>query len=196
MLPHSFPERAAVYPVDRHDSGMRPAEVLDFWFQRDRKAWFAKDERFDAEIRARFLPLYERAAAGGLPDWLEEPRRCLALVIVLDQFPRNLFRGSARAFAADPLAREAARTIVDRGWDREYSPDERTFAYLPFEHSESIEDQERSLILFKGGENFEWARKHYDIVRRFGRFPHRNAALGRASTLEEEEFLKQQGSGF
>ena len=196
MLPYSTGERAAGASVDRHDSGMRPAEVLDFWFQRERKDWFAKDERFDAEIRSRFLPLYERAAAGGLADWLQGPRSCLALVIVLDQFPRNMFRGSARAFAADPLAREAARTIVDRGWDRALSPDERTFAYLPFEHSESIEDQERSLKLFEGGENFEWARKHYDIVQRFGRFPHRNAALGRASTPEEIEFLRQSGSSF
>jgi uncharacterized protein (DUF924 family) len=115
---------------------------------------------------------------------------------VLDQFPRNMFRGSARAFAADPLALAAARTIVERGWDRSFSPDERTFAYLPFEHSESIEDQERSLKLFEGGENFEWARKHYDIVRRFGRFPHRNAVLGRESTPEEREFLSQPGSSF
>lgn len=175
---------------------MRPEDVLDFWFQRERKAWFAKDARFDAEILARFLPLYERAAAGGLFDWRQAPRSCLALVIVLDQFPRNMFRDDARAYATDALARDAARTIVDRGWDRTFSPDERTFAYLPFEHSESIEDQERSLKLFEGGENFEWARKHYDIVRRFGRFPHRNAALGRASTPEEIEFLKQPGSTF
>jgi uncharacterized protein (DUF924 family) len=175
---------------------MRHAEVLDFWFGRERKAWFAKDARFDAEIRARFLPLYEQAAAGDLAGWQEEPRRCLALVIVLDQFPRNMFRGTARAFAADPLAREAARTLVDRGWDKALTPDERTFAYLPFEHSESLEDQERSLRLFEGSENLEWARKHYEVVRRFGRFPHRNAALGRESTPEEIEFLKQPGSGF
>jgi uncharacterized protein (DUF924 family) len=175
---------------------MRPDQVLEFWFQRERKDWFAKDERFDAEILSRFLPLYERAAAGGLADWLQAPRSCLALVIVLDQFPRNMFRGSARAFAADPLALAAARTIVERGWDRSFSPDERTFAYLPFEHSESIEDQERSLKLFEGGENFEWARKHYDIVRRFGRFPHRNAVLGRESTPDEREFLSQPGSSF
>jgi uncharacterized protein (DUF924 family) len=175
---------------------MRHAEVLDFWFGRERKAWFAKDAQFDAEIRSRFLPLYEQAAAGGLAGWREEPRSCLALVIVLDQFARNMFRGTARAFAADALALEAARTIVDRGWDKALTPDERTFAYLPFEHSESLEDQERSLRLFEGSENFEWARKHYEVVRRFGRFPHRNATLGRESTPEEIEFLKQPGSGF
>jgi uncharacterized protein (DUF924 family) len=175
---------------------MRHAEVLEFWFGRERKAWFAKDARFDTEIRSRFLQLHEQAAAGGLAGWQEEPRSCLALVIVLDQFPRNMFRGTARAFAADPLAREAARTLVDRGWDKALTADERTFAYLPFEHSESLEDQERSLRLFEGSENFEWARKHYEVVRRFGRFPHRNAALGRESTPEEIEFLKQPGSGF
>jgi uncharacterized protein (DUF924 family) len=115
---------------------------------------------------------------------------------VLDQFPRNMFRGSARAFAADPLAREAARLILERGWDKSYSDDERTFAYLPFEHSEAIEDQELSLKLFEGNPNAEWARKHWEIVRRFGRFPHRNAVLGRESTAAEIEFLKQPGSGF
>ena len=175
---------------------MQPAEVHDFWFRQERKAWFAKDARFDAEIHSRFLPLYERAAAGALAGWMREAGSCLALVIVTDQFPRNMFRGTARAFATDPLALEAARTIVERGWDRAFSPDERTFAYLPFEHSEDLQDQERSLRLFEGNENLEWARKHYDIVRRFGRFPHRNAALGRESTLEEIAFLKTPGSGF
>jgi uncharacterized protein (DUF924 family) len=175
---------------------MQPDAVLDFWFQRERKAWFAKDAGFDAEIRSRFLPLYELAAGGGLAEWREEPRSCLALVIVLDQFPRNMFRGTARAFAADAAALEAARTLVDRGWDKSLSPDERTFAYLPFEHSEDLRDQERSLRLFEGNENLEWARRHYEVIRRFGRFPHRNAALGRASTPEEIEFLKQPGSGF
>lgn len=175
---------------------MQPDAVLDFWFRRERKAWFAKDAQFDAEIRSRFLPLYELAAGGGLAAWQRQARSCLALVIVLDQFPRNMFRGTARAFAADAAALEAARTLVDQGWDKSLTPDERTFAYLPFEHSENLQDQERSLRLFEGNENLEWARKHYDIVRRFGRFPHRNAALGRASTAEEIEFLKQPGSGF
>jgi uncharacterized protein (DUF924 family) len=175
---------------------MRPETVLAFWFQRDRKAWFTKDAGFDREIRTRFLPLYELAASGELATWMQEPRSCLALVIVLDQFPRNMFRGAARAFAADALALQAARTIVEHGWDRAFSPDERTFAYLPFEHSENLQDQERSLRLFEGNENLEWARKHYEIVRRFGRFPHRNAALGRASTPEEIAFLGQPGSSF
>jgi uncharacterized protein (DUF924 family) len=173
-----------------------PQAVLDFWFDRDRKDWFEKNPGFDAEIRARFLALHETALAGGLDAWKDAPRSCLALVILLDQFPRNMFRGTARAFAADPQARAAARVIIERGWDHAMSADERMFTYLPFEHSEALEDQELSLKLFEGNPNYEWAHKHWKIVRRFGRFPHRNAALGRASTPEEAEFLTTPGSGF
>ena len=175
---------------------MTPDEVLDFWFTRDRKAWFEKNPAFDEEIRVRFLPFYDAALDGRLEYWKNEPKSCVALVILLDQLPRNMFRGSARAFASDGLALNAARAIVDQGWDKALSPDERMFAYLPFEHSEALVDQERSLKLFEGDENYEWARRHWEIVRRFGRFPHRNAALGRASTPEEIEFLKTPGSGF
>ncbi len=182
---------------------MEAAEVLEFWLGRERKAWFAKDPAFDAEIRARFLPLYERAAAGGLGGWMQEPRSCLALVMLTDQFPRNMFRNSARAFVADAIAREAARTLLARGWDRALTLDERMFAYLPFEHSESVADQELCLALMREiahtpetADLPEWAEKHLRIIRRFGRFPHRNAALGRESTPEETEFLRQPGSGF
>lgn len=175
---------------------MDAKEVLKFWFERDRKAWFEKNPAFDEEIRQRFLPAYELGATGMLGSWKQAPASCLALVVLLDQFPRNMFRGTARAFAADPLALEAARTILDRGWDKAMTPDERVFAYLPFEHSEALRDQKLSLKLFEGDANFEWARKHWEIIRRFGRFPHRNAALGRESTPEEIEFLKQPGSGF
>jgi len=175
---------------------MTPETVLTFWFGQDKKAWFAKNPAFDAEIRSRFLETYEAARSGNLDDWKNESRGALALVILLDQFPRNLFRDTARAFEGDALARAAARSIVDRGWDRALSPDERTFVYLPFEHSESLDDQELSLRLFEGNENFEWARRHWDIIKRFGRFPHRNAMLGRASTPEEIAFLKTPGSGF
>jgi len=171
-------------------------EVLRFWFGLDRKAWFEKNPSLDDGIRQRFLPGYELGAAGKLRAWKQAPASCLALVILLDQFPRNMFRGTARAFAADPIALEAARQILDRGWDEAMTPDERMFAYLPFEHSETLQDQELSLKLFEGNPNFEWARKHWEIVRRFGRFPHRNAALGRTSTNEEIEFLKLPGSGF
>jgi uncharacterized protein (DUF924 family) len=179
-----------------HHGAMTPKAVLDFWFGLDRKAWFEKNPAFDGEIRHRFLTLYEGAASGKLDAWREAPDSCLALVIVLDQFPRNMFRGSARAFAADPMARAAARVIVERGWDKGYTEDERSFAYLPFEHSESLADQEESVRLFQGNPNFEWARRHWEIIQRFGRFPHRNATLGRRSTPEETEFLKTPGSAF
>jgi len=175
---------------------MQAEDVLRFWFGQDRKTWFVKDPAFDEEIRARFLDLYEAGVAGKLADWESTPRGCLALVILFDQFPRNMFRDAARAFASDGRARGCARTILENGWDKGYTEDEKTFTYLPFEHSEAIEDQERSLRLFEGNENLEWARRHRDIIRRFGRFPHRNAALGRENTADEIAFLKQPGSGF
>jgi uncharacterized protein (DUF924 family) len=183
-------------------SDHRANDVLDFWFdprldavQRN-KRWFAKDHAFDAEIRRRFLALYEEAAAGRLEAWKDSPRECLALVILLDQFPRNMFRGDARAFAADTQARDAARTLLVRA--EELSPDERLFAWLPFEHSESLDDQNLAcdLIAPLGEELLRYAERHRQIIERFGRFPHRNAVLGRASTPEEMEFLKQPGSGF
>lgn len=180
-----------------------PSEVLDFWSRQDRKAWFEKNPAFDGEIRARFLPLFERALKQDLTIWHQDGASCLALVILLDQFPRNMFRGSAKAFAGDPLAREAARVILDKGWDKAMTPDERLFAYLPFEHSESLVDQEQCLALMKEIAVFpatadmpKWAEAHLLIIRRFGRFPHRNAALGRASTPQEAEFLSQPGSSF
>jgi uncharacterized protein (DUF924 family) len=180
----------------------RAQEVLDFWFdplldpQARNLRWFAKDAAFDAEIRRRFLPLYEEAAAGRLAAWMESPRSALALVIVLDQVPRNMFRGEARAFAADELARDAAGALLSRL--DELSPAERLFACLPYEHSESIADQDLAceLIAPLGAELLRYAERHREIIRSFGRFPHRNAALGRASTAEEIEFLKLPGSGF
>ena len=182
---------------------MHPTDVLDFWFKRDRKDWFEKSPAFDTEIRTRFLTLYERAMREELKSWRETPLGCLALVILLDQFPRNMFRGSARAFAADPLARDAASVILENRWDKAMTPDERMFGYLPYEHSELLVDQERCLSLMKEIAVFpqtadlpKWAEAHLVIIRRFGRFPHRNAALGRASTPEETEFLKQPGSSF
>jgi uncharacterized protein (DUF924 family) len=178
-------------------------EVLKFWFESDHKAWFEKNPAFDEEIRRRFVGLYDMGADGKLSAWQQAPDSCLALVVLLDQFPRNMFRDSAKAFFTDPLAREAARVIVDNGWDKGMTPYERLFAYLPFEHSESLADQERCLALMKEISVFpetadmpKWAEAHLAIVRRFGRFPHRNAALGRASTPEEAEFLRQPGSRF
>lgn len=182
-------------------------EVLQFWFGdtpgERRKAWFVKDPGFDAEIRARFLVLHETAARGELEDWNYASKSALALIVVTDQFPRNMFRGESRAFATDALALATARHLIASGWDRALSPVERMFAYLPFEHSEMLADQERSLELFAPLVAFEetkdtpdYARRHWEIVKRFGRFPHRNAALGRPGTPEEIEFLKQPGSGF
>src|SRR3954463_547053 len=180
----------------------RAQQVLEFWFdpaldaaQRN-KRWFGKDEAFDAEIRRRFLDLYEEGAAARLNAWKGSVRECLALVILLDQFPRNMFRGEARAFAADALARDAARTLLPRA--DQLLPDERLFAWLPFEHSESLDDQNLAceLIAPLGEELLRYAERHRQIIERFGRFPHRNAILGRASTPEEIEFLKQPGSGF
>lgn len=187
--------------------------VLDFWFGTgagtdggrgtSRRQWFQKSAVFDDEIRARFLPLYERAAAGELAGWHGDAQDCLALIVVLDQFPRNMFRGSDRAFAADHLARAATAHALAQGFDREMLPVERMFVYLPLEHSESLPDQERCLALMKQlapypetGDLHVWAEKHRVIIARFGRFPHRNAALGRESTPEEIEFLQQPGSGF
>jgi uncharacterized protein (DUF924 family) len=186
-------------------------QVLDFWFGapgsaergRSRSCWFVKDPAFDTEIRARFLDLYERAAGGGLEDWRRTPLCALALAVVLDQFPRNMFRGEARAFAADPLALRVGRSSVERGFDALLRPVERWFVYLPFEHAEDLAAQRRSLALFgalpRDADNsgtLDYARRHYDIIARFGRFPHRNSILGRESTADEAEFLRQPGSSF
>jgi uncharacterized protein (DUF924 family) len=180
--------------------------VLDFWFGapgsrergRPRKLWFQKSEPFDAEIRRRFLATWERAASGELERWQATPLASLGIVVTLDQFPRNMFRGTARAFATDSLALAAARETIAREFDRLLSPVERSFVYLPFAHAEDLAAQRRSLVLFHASdrENVESARRHYEIIARFGRFPHRNTVLGRQSTAEEIEFLKQPGSSF
>lgn len=177
---------------------MDASDVLNFWFGQDRKAWFEKNPVFDEEIRQRFGPLYELGAAGKLNDWKQTPSACLALVVLLDQFPRNMFRDTARAFSGDVLALEAANHLVASGYDRGMSQDERMFAYLPFEHSESLADQQRSCELMQplGEEAHRYAARHKEIIDRFGRFPHRNAALGRESTPGEIEFLEQPGSAF
>ena len=177
-------------------------EVLDFWFGegadygKAHQRWFTKDPAFDAEVRSRFLGTYEAQLANRA--WLGTPRSCLARIVVLDQFPRNMFRGTPRAFEADALALASARHAVAQGYDRDLLPVEKQFVYLPFEHSESLADQERACELMQplGPELYEWALRHKRIVERFGRFPHRNQILGRKSTPEETEFLKQPGSGF
>jgi len=185
----------------------RPDDVLAFWFGQGadygkrHKRWFEKDPAFDAEVAARFLNLYEKLSAEH--QWMDSPRACLARILMLDQFPRNMFRGTARAFASDALALEAARHAVFLAYDRALLPVERLFVYLPFEHSERLEDQERACELCQPLAAFpetddalRYALAHRDIIRRYGRFPHRNAILGRLSTPEELEFLNQPGSSF
>jgi uncharacterized protein (DUF924 family) len=172
-------------------------DVLAFWFA-DPERWWKKDPAFDAEIRNRFLSLHNAIERDGREDWLETPRGALSYVIVLDQFSRNMFRGSARMFESDTRALAAARRALDRGFDRSLSREERMFLYMPFMHSEDIADQDRCVGLFASAlqEWVRYAEQHRDIVRRFGRFPHRNALLGRQSTSEELKFLKQPGSSF
>ena len=182
-------------------------DVLNFWFDEprgvSRETWFRKSDEFDALIRARFSATHDAVSGGRCEFWLAAPDTALAYVIVLDQFSRNMFRDDARAFAADPQALAAARQIVWRRWDQTMLAVERQFVYLPFEHAEDITTQRTSLQLFADIDQLpqtqgllEWARTHYDIVARFGRFPHRNAALGRLSIAAEREFLLTPGSRF
>jgi uncharacterized protein (DUF924 family) len=174
-----------------------PADVLAFWRAAGPDKWFTKDAAFDAEIGSRFLATYEAAAAGRLAHWEATPEATLALLLVLDQFPRNMFRGNARTFAADPVARAVAERAVARGDDAGVAMPERMFFYLPFEHSEEPADQQRCVELNRArgdADSLKWAQLHADVIRRFGRFPHRNAVLGRPSTPEEQAFL--DGGGF
>jgi uncharacterized protein (DUF924 family) len=174
-----------------------PADVLAFWREAGPDRWYDRDDAFDATIHTRFLPAYEAAAAGELSGWETSPEAALALVIVLDQFPRNMFRNDPRAYTADPLARAVADRALARGFDQQVDAGERLFFYLPFEHSEEAEDQARSVALHQtlgDADSLKWAQLHADIIARFGRFPHRNAVLGRATTPDEQAFL--DGGGF
>ena len=174
-----------------------PGDVLAFWREAGPDRWYARDDAFDTAIRAQFLTTYEAAAAGQLRDWETTPAGALALLIVLDQFPRNMFRNNPRAFAADPLARAAADRAIARGFDLKVDAGERPFFYLPFEHSEEMADQQRCVALHRAlgdADSLKWAELHADIIRRFGRFPHRNAVLGRETTPDEQAFL--DGGGF
>jgi uncharacterized protein (DUF924 family) len=168
-----------------------------------RDVWFRKDDAFDEEIRARFGAALAAGIAGAFGDWCTTPTGCLARVVLLDQFTRNAFRGTPDAFAGDVGALATAEDAVERGFDRSLEPLERGFLYMPFEHSELIEQQDRAVALFAVlatetglGEQLPWAERHRDVIRRFGRFPHRNEILGRASTPEEVAFLDQPGSRF
>jgi uncharacterized protein (DUF924 family) len=182
---------------ERAPLSVAPHDVVAFWQEAGPKKWFTKDPGFDAAVRDRFLGAYEAAAGGELAHWDSTPDGALALVIVLDQFSRNMFRGDARTYAADPYARAVADRALARGFDRAVAPALRTFFYLPFMHSEALADQERCVALYRAvgdTDSLRYAEDHAGIIRRFGRFPHRNAALGRATTADEQAFL--DGGGF
>ena len=199
MTPISGEENSHAFPL------------LDCWFgppgspehDRSRDIWFKADPTFDEELRRRCLGDHEAAATGTRAHWLAAPDTALALVLLLDQLPRNLFRGSPRAYSCDAAARQAAGQALDCGFDRDIAPVRRWFFYLPFEHSEDMADQRRSLELFATlpfDDDRETclraAQRHYDIIARFGRFPHRNEVLGRRSTAAEVVFLREPGSRF
>jgi len=203
---------------------MQPQAILDFWFgpafattaaaevaQRQAPLWWSKDAQVDADIKARFESLLEDAAANRLADWTQSAQGLLALVILLDQFPRNMYRGTPQAFAHDALALQCCQLSLAMGFDQQLPPIARVFTYLPLEHAEDIDDQDYAVHLFgtlareQAGDAqarpafdgyADYARRHREVIRRFGRFPHRNAILGRASTAEEIAFLQQPGSSF
>jgi uncharacterized protein (DUF924 family) len=181
--------------------------VLDFWFAGEpgefRKAWFTKDDAFDAECRAKLGPLAALAAKGDLKSWLDTEEGSLALILLLDQAPRNLHRGTAQAFASDAMALAAARATVAKGFDRALDPVARMFVYLPYEHAEDRAAQDEACALMEALPETPWranvveyAHKHRDVIAEFGRFPHRNAILGRASTDAEKAYLAKPGAGF
>jgi uncharacterized protein (DUF924 family) len=189
---------------------VNPADVLDFWFGapgdpdygKTRPLWFTKSDATDELVRDRFGGAVEAGLNGKIDDWALTPRGALASIILLDQLTRNIYRDTPRSFAGDEHALRLASNLVDRSDDRLLAPVERWFAYMPFEHSEFLNDQLESVRLFEQlaqdglQEPLSWAIKHYDVIKRFGRFPHRNAILGRESTADEIEFLKEQGSRF
>lgn len=188
--------------------------ILRFWFGdpddplgeygQQRQVWFKKDPAFDEAIRRLFLKDVERAATGELAAWRERPRSCLALVLLLDQFPRNLFRGDARSFASDRAALDTASHALAQGFDQQVLPVERMFFYLPLEHSENLADQDRCVALVESlsannpeiESYLDYSQRHRDVIKQFGRFPHRNEVLGRETTAAEAEFLQQRGSRF
>jgi uncharacterized protein (DUF924 family) len=173
-----------------------PNDILGFWRNAGPKQWYAASPRFDAAIRLKFEPVHHAAARGQYDKWAETPEGALALLILLDQFPRNLYRKSGHAFATDPKARAVARATADLGWHMEVDPPLRQFMVLPFEHSEDMADQDRGLALAEeigDPDILKWVNIHRDIIVRFGRFPHRNAALGRTTTVGEQAFLDDGG---
>ncbi len=176
---------------------MSPEAVVTFWVEAGPKKWFAKDDGFDADLRANFEAAHQTAARGGFAEWEATPEGALALILLTDQIPRNLYRGSAHAFATDPRARAVAERAIENGFDQRFEVALRCFFYLPYEHSEDPTDQARAVSLFDAlgdSEYLRFAILHSDLIARFGRFPHRNAAMGRLSTPEEDAYLA--GGGF
>jgi uncharacterized protein (DUF924 family) len=172
------------------------AEIVAFWREAGPERWFEKDDSFDAEITSRFLAAHEAAAAGHLDSWQGTPEGAFALLILLDQFPRNMFRGSKRAFATDAKALAIAERAIAQGFDRVYQPPEQRFFYMPHMHSEELADQQRCVDLCAAADDAEgvkFAVIHRDIIRDFGRFPHRNAVLRRQTTAQEHAFLAEGG---
>lgn len=180
----------------------RTEDILSFWLEEAGPAkWYASDPDFDAEIRDRFESMWEEARDGKLDHWTSHPRKALALIILLDQFPRNMFRGSAKAFATDRKAKSAACYALKQKWDERFPQEARQFFYLPFMHSEALTDQDHSVRLYcqkmaeQREDSLPHAIAHREIIRRFGRFPYRNDALGRKNTSQEQEFLEEGGYG-
>lgn len=172
--------------------------VIDFWFDKKTEPlWFNSTKEFDEKIKSEFLSIYHQAKESQLSEWQQQPLGALALVIILDQFPLNMFRGKAESFATESLSRQVAALAINEGLDSELTLKQKAFLYMPYMHSEEIEDQEQSLILYNqaGLEyNYKFAQHHYDIVRQFGRFPHRNAILGRESSIEEINYMNSDGA--
>ncbi|MBT2372567.1 DUF924 family protein [Pseudomonas fluorescens] len=172
-----------------------PQSVIEFWNQAGPARWFKKDDAFDNQFRETFHVAHFQAARRELEHWMESPEGALALLLLLDQYPRNAFRGTAHMFATDPLARFYARRMIDAGMDKLINATLRAFCYLPLEHSENTQDQQLSLTLNKAldANTYRWAEEHAHIIERFGRFPHRNEVLARATTDEERTFLEAGG---
>lgn len=171
-------------------------ELLSFWFSPPMQShWFRSTPQLDEQIRSRFEGLWQRAAQGQLRHWEQTARGALALVILLDQLPLNMYRGQARSFSTEPLSREVAQRALARGFESELEPQQQAFLFMPFMHSERLQDQDRAVALFEAAglkDNLKWARHHREVVRRFGRFPHRNAVLGRTDTDEERAYLASE----
>jgi len=181
--------------MTEHQTLASAAEVVRFWADAGPERWFRKDEAFDREFRDRFLPTHEAASHGQLQAWRRTAEGSLALLLLLDQFPRNAFRGTGRVYATDALARALAQQALAEGHREQVPQALRAFFHLPFSHSEWLPDQQRAVQLAQSldAESARWARHHHDVVAQFGRFPHRNFLLGRASTAPEREFLAQGG---